>query len=406
MPAELILRNFNVITMDGREQAYGLIRNATVVVQDEKITWVGETQEFDKEIPAGDSLNVLEGNGQFLSPGLIDCHTHLVWGGSRADEWEQRLRGVSYEEIARQGGGILSTVAATRDATADQLFQAARTRIESLIGQGVTTLEIKSGYGLDTETELKMLQVATALGDSLPVEIHRTFLGAHAVPREYKGRADQYLDLVCGEMLEAVQGLCESVDVFCEGIGFNLAQTRRVFEAAQAHGLPIKVHAEQLSNLRGAELAASMNALSADHLEYLDESGVAAMAQHGTVAVLLPGAFYFIHETQKPPLELLRQYHVPMAIATDANPGSSPVTSLLLMMNMACTLFRLTPEEALRGVTCHAAQALGIEERVGTIEVGKQADLVVWDIASPAELAYGIGHNPCRTVIKSGQIIE
>ncbi len=405
MQAELILRNFNVITMDGREEAYGLIRNATVAVHNGEIAWVGNTQEFDKAITPNGSPIVLDGKGQYLSPGLIDCHTHLIWGGSRADEWEQRLRGVSYEEIARQGGGILSTVDATRAASADQLFQAARIRIESLMGQGVTTLEIKSGYGLDTETELKMLRVATALGESLPVEIHRTFLGAHAVPREYKGRADQYLDLVCGEMLDAAQEHCESVDAFCEGIGFNLDQTRRVFDAAQSHGLRIKVHAEQLSNLRGAELAASMNALSADHLEYLDERGVATMAEHGTVAVLLPGAFYFIHETQKPPLELLRQYHVPVAIATDANPGSSPVTSLLLMMNMACTLFRLTPEEALRGVTCHAAQALGIDERVGTIEVGKQADLVAWDIASPAELAYGIGHNPCRTVIKSGQIL-
>ena len=316
-----------------------------------------------------------------------------------------RLSGVSYEQIARQGGGILSTVKATRETTSDQLYAAARSRVEFLMRQGVTTLEIKSGYGLDCDTELKMLQVATDLRDSMPIDIHRTFLGAHALPPEFQGQPNEYIDLVCGEMLTTVVDHCEAVDVFCEGIGFNLDQTRQVFEAAQKAGKHIKVHAEQLSNLGGAKLAAEMNALSADHLEYLDEPAVKAMADAGTVAVLLPGAFYFIHETQKPPIDLLRKHHVPIAIATDANPGSSPVANLLLMANMACTLFGLTAEEALQGITRNAARALSIEDQVGTIEIGKRADLVGWQGNSPAELAYGIGHNPCQLVLKDGQVI-
>ena len=406
MQADLILRNFHLLTMDPKHGSYGLVKNGAVVVADGAIQWLGKDADLEDLADWDEDLMVLDGEGRYLSPGLIDCHTHVIWGGSRADEWEQRLQGVSYETIAKQGGGILSTVKATRAASAEDLLESARQRVLSLIRQGVTTLEIKSGYGLDTPTELKMLKVATELSEQLPIEIHRTFLGAHTVPSEFQENPDAYLDLVCGEMLDAVKAYCEAVDVFCEGIGFSLAQTQRVLQAAQERDLKIKIHAEQLSNLGGARLAANMNALSADHLEYLDEDGVIAMAQHGTVAVLLPGAYYFIHETQAPPIEALRKHGVPMAIATDANPGSSPVANLLLMMNMACTLFRLTPEEALLGVTRNAAMALGIEDRLGTIETGKQADLVAWDIASPAELAYGIGHNPCHAVIKQGNLLN
>lgn len=406
MQADLVLRNFHLLTMDLNHGPYGLVNHGAVVVHDGKIQWFGKSTDLEDLADWNEDVIVLDGEGRYLSPGLIDCHTHVIWGGSRADEWEQRLKGVSYEAIAKQGGGILSTVKATRAASADELFHSARRRILALIRQGVTTLEIKSGYGLDTATEIKMLKVATALSEQLPIEIHRTFLGAHTIPREFQDHPDAYLDLVCGEMMDEAQAYCEAVDVFCEGIGFTLPQTQRVFEAAQERNLEIKIHAEQLSNLGGAQLAANMRALSADHLEYLDEAGVMAMAEHGTVAVLLPGAFYFIHETQAPPINLLRKHGVPMAIATDANPGSSPVASLLMMMNLACTLFRLTPEEAFLGVTLNAAKALGIDDRLGTIEIGKQADLVAWDIASPAELSYGIGHNPCHAVIKQGAILN
>ncbi len=381
---------------------YGLLRDGALVVRDGIIDWIGPVSGFDSTTFSG---TVVHGEGRFLSPGLVDCHSHLVWGGSRADEWEQRLKGTSYEEIARRGGGILATVAATRAASPESLYTAARSRIEHLMQQGVTTFEIKSGYGLDTETEMKMLRVATDLRDSMPIDLQRTFLGAHAVAPEFQGRADEYIDLVCGEMMESASYFCEVVDVFCEGIGFDLAQTRRVFEAAQSHGLKIKLHAEQLSNLGGARLAAEMGALSADHLEYLDEASIVAMAASGTAAVLLPGAFYFIHETKVPPIELLRKHNVPIAIATDANPGSSPVANLLLMGNMACTLFRMTPEEALAGMTRNGAKAMGWADRIGTLEVGKQADIVDWEIGSPAELVAGIGHNPCKTVYKRGEVV-
>jgi imidazolonepropionase len=401
--ADLLLSGYHLLTMQPSGQPWGLIRDGALAVRDGTIQWVGTAEASQAAVQAA---RTIRWQGRFLSPGLIDCHTHLVWGGSRADEWERRLAGVSYEEIARRGGGILSTVQATRAATPESLYAAARSRVEFLMQQGVTTLEIKSGYGLDIETEQKILQVATDLRDSMPIDVQRTFLGAHAVPAEYADQPDRYVDLVCGDMLHAVRNHCEAVDVFCEGIGFNLQQTRRVLEAAAAEGLQFKVHAEQLSNLGGARLAASMGALSADHLEYLDESSVEVMAEHGTVAVLLPGAFYFIHETRQPPVELLRKHGVPMALATDANPGSSPVASLLLMMNMACTLFRLTPEEALAGVTCHAARALGMQRQIGSLEPGKQADLVVWDIQSPVELAWGIGHNPCEVVFKRGEMLE
>jgi imidazolonepropionase len=400
--ADLILVDYQLMTMTGGQVPCGLIRDGALVIREGAIVWMGRVAELAANPFRGP---VVEGEGRFLSPGLIDCHTHLVWGGTRAGEWEQRLQGVSYEEIARRGGGILSTVAATRAESESALYASARSRIEFLMHQGVTTFEIKSGYGLDTESELKILRVATDLRDSMPIDVQRTFLGAHAVPPEYQGRADDYVDYVCREMLPATRGHCDAVDVFCEGIGFDVAQTRRVFEAARNCGVPIKVHAEQLSNTGGAQLAAEMGALSADHLEYVDETAVAAMARHGTVAVLLPGAFYFIHESQVPPLKLFRQYQVPIAIATDANPGSSPVASLLLILNMACTLFRLTPEEALAAVTRNAARALGWQERLGTLQVGKQADIVEWEIGSPAELAYGIGHNPCRTVYKRGEVI-
>jgi len=355
--ADLLLRNFHLITMQDNGQPYGLIENGAVAIRGGEIVWVGSSASADVEAFSG---NTVEGNGRYLGPGLIDCHTHLVWGGSRADEWEMRLQGISYEEIARRG---------------------------------------------ETETERKMLTVATELRNSTPLDIQRTFLGAHAVPPEFKGKPEQYIDLVCGEMLQSVAGLCESIDVFCEGIGFDLSQSRRVLEAGKQAGLEVRIHAEQLSNLGGTQMAAELGALSADHIEYLDEAGVQAMADQGTVAVLLPGAFYFIHETQLPPVDLLRKHNVPIAIATDANPGSSPATNLLLMANMACTLFRMTPEEALAGVTSHAAKALGMQDRVGTIDVGKQADLVAWNIQSPAELAYGIGHNPCEQVWKRGELI-
>ena len=400
--ADLLLTNFHLITMQDNGDPYGLIRNGSVAIKDGVVLAVGASEEIDASF---DAARTMKGEEKFLSPGLIDCHTHLVWGGSRADEWERRLSGVSYEEIARQGGGILSSVKATRQASETQLYAEARDRVEFLMRQGVTTLEIKSGYGLDLETELKMLRVATDLRDSMPIDIHRTFLGAHALPLEFKGRGDAYIDLVCDEMIGQVKDYCEAVDVFCEGIGFNLNQTKRVFQAAKAHQLDIKVHAEQLSNLGGAKLAAEMGALSADHLEYLDEPAIRAMAENDCVAVLLPGAFYFIHETKVPPVELLHQHQVPIAIATDANPGSSPVANLLLMMNMACTLFKMTPEQALAGTTRNAAQALGISDSVGSIEVGKLADLVSWKIQSPAELAYGIGHNPCQAVFKRGELV-
>ena len=402
LDADLLLRNFELLTMQAGSKPYGLIENGAVAVRNGMIDWVGPANDPGIE---GFDGTIVEGNGEYLSPGLVDCHTHLVWGGSRADEWERRLNGVSYEEIARQGGGILSTVSATRAASEAELFTASRKRLEFLMRQGVTTLEIKSGYGLDVETEKKILQVATDLRDATPLDVQRTFLGAHALPADFRGRAEDYIDLVCGQMLQEVSGLCDSIDVFCEGIGFDLDQSRRVIEAGKAAGLQAKIHAEQLSNLGGAKMAAELGALSADHLEYLDASGVAAMAKHDTVAVLLPGAFYFIHETQLPPVELLRQHGVAIAIATDANPGSSPAASLLLMMNMACTLFRMTPEEALAAVTTNAAKALAMHDRVGQIAEGFQADFVSWQIGSPAELAYGIGHNPCQRVWKRGELI-
>ena len=380
---------------------YGAIEDGVVAACDGRILYAGPRSQA----PAFEPAETIDCGGRWITPGLIDCHTHLVYGGDRAHEFELRLQGASYEEIARAGGGILSTVKATRAASEDELFASADKRLSALIAEGVTTVEIKSGYGLEIEAEVKTLRVARRIGRDRPVQVRTTFLGAHAVPPEFKGRSGDYTALIAGPMLAAIaaEGLADAVDVFCEGIAFSPEETRAVFTAAKAKGLAIKIHAEQLSNLGGAALAAEMGALSADHLEYLDEAGVIAMAQAGTVAVVLPGAFYFLRETQKPPIELLRQHGVPIALATDTNPGSSPLTSPLLVMNMACTLFRLTPEEALAGLTRHAAQALGLQDEIGTLEAGKACDLAIWDIERPAELAYRIGFNPLHARIWNGQ---
>jgi imidazolonepropionase len=380
------------------------IDDAALAVQDGRIEWLGAAAELPARY--GDWPREDLG-GAWVTPGLVECHTHLVYGGQRADEFAQRLAGVSYEEIARQGGGIVSTVRATRSADESTLFHAAAARLEPLIGEGVSAIEIKSGYGLDLANERKMLRVARQLGERYPVSVYTTFLGAHALPPEYAGRADDYIALVCDRMLPALadEGLVDAVDVFCERIGFSLAQSERVFEAALRRKLPVKMHAEQLSNSGGAALAARYRALSADHLEHLDEAGVAAMKQAGTVAVLLPGAFYFIRETQLPPLDLLRRYEVPIAISTDSNPGTSPATSLLLMMNMACTLFRMTLPEVLLGVTQHAARALGKADRHGVLEVGRAADFAVWSVESLAELAYWVGRPLCARVVRAGETV-
>jgi imidazolonepropionase len=389
----------------GSQAPYGAIDNGAIAIAGERIHWVGEQSRLPADIPAGVSVHSAE--GRWLTPGLVDCHTHLVYGGDRAREFEQRLTGVSYEEIARQGGGIVSTVTATRAASEDELARSARSRLAALSAEGVTTIEIKSGYGLDLDTELKMLRAARRLGENGDTDVVTSFLGAHALPPEYSGRGDDYIDFVCREVMPRVaeQGLADAVDAFCEGIAFSAEQTERVFEKARALGLPVKLHAEQLSDLGGAALAARFGALSADHLEYVSEASVEAMAASGTVAVLLPGAFYFLRETRKPPVELFREHGVPMAIASDSNPGSSPVTSMLLMLNMACTFFHMTPEESLAGVTRHAARALGKADSIGTLEKGKQADFVVWDIEHPAELAYRIGFNPCIRVVKNGRVL-
>ena len=398
--------NAQLATMVPGGEKYGAIADGAIGIADGRIAWIGRAADLPGN---ADSLasNVHALGGRWVTPGLIDCHTHLVYGGSRAGEFELRLEGATYEEIARAGGGILSTVKATRAATEETLLGAAERRAHRLLSEGVTVLEVKSGYGLDVETELKMLRVARALGKSLPIQVCTTFLGAHALPPEFADRPDDYIDVVCGDALPRVaeEGLADAVDAFCEGIGFSPEQTARVFDAARAHGLPVKLHADQLSDLGGAALASEYGALSADHLEYTSEAGVAAMAAAGTVAVLLPGAFYFLRETKLPPIQQFRDHGVPIALATDSNPGSSPAHSLLLMLNMACTLFRMTPEEALAGVTRNAASALGIAETHGTLEVGKAADFAVWDIDTPADLSYRIGDNPCTQVISSGEAV-
>ncbi|EHK72261.1 Imidazolonepropionase [Pseudomonas psychrotolerans L19] len=365
---------------------------------------VGLWPEADFQAAQGEGAE-LAGKGGVLTPGLVDCHTHLVHAGQRAGEFEQRLEGTSYAEIARAGGGILGTVRATRAASEAELFAVARTRLQALIDEGVATVEIKSGYGLTVADELKLLRVARRLGEALPVRVITTLLGAHAVPPEFQGDADGYVDLVCREMIPAAvaEGLADAVDVFCEGIAFSPAQCERVFLAAREHGLPIKAHAEQLSNLGGSAMAARLGALSADHVEYLDEAGVRALAAAGTVAVLLPGAFLMLGETQHPPVELLRRYGVPMALASDANPGTSPLYLPTLIAHLGCTLFRLTPREALAGMTAHAAQALGRPE-LGRIQVGAVADLCLWDVGQPAELAYEVRPGRLRQRVFGGEV--
>lgn len=358
--------------------------------------------DFRPELAAGAEW---VGEGGVLTPGLVDCHTHLVHAGQRAGEFEQCLEGASYADIARAGGGILGTVRATRAASAAELLAVSQPRLQALIDEGVTTVEIKSGYGLTVADELKSLRVARQLGETLPVRVVTTLLGAHAVPPEFQGDADGYVELVCQELIPAAvaEGLADAVDVFCEGIAFSPAQCERVFQAARAHGLPIKAHAEQLSNLGGSALAARFGALSADHVEYLDEAGVRALAAAGSVAVLLPGAFLMLGETQLPPIALLRRHGVPLALASDANPGTSPVLSLRLMLNLGCTLFGLTPEEALAGVTLNAARALGLADRYGSLEAGKYADFIAWDITRPAELAYWLGGQLDTRIIRHGK---
>jgi len=381
--------NAHLATCEG---GYGLIENAALAEKDGRIAWVGKMSDLaGKPEKLADTVTDVE--GRCITPGLIDCHTHLVYGGNRANEFEMRLKGVSYEEIARQGGGIQSTVAATRALSQDELLEQSLPRARALCDNGATTLEIKSGYGLDMATEINMLRVAKDIGEELDVRVCKTFLGAHTVPLEYKQNPDAYVDYVCEKMIPQLveENLVDAVDVFCENIAFNLAQTERIFQTAQKFNLRVKCHAEQLSDSGSAALAAKYNALSVDHLEHVSEAGIKAIAESGTVAVLLPGAFYFLRETKLPPVDLLRQYKVPMAIASDCNPGTSPVTSLPLVMNMACVLFRLTPEEALLGVTQHAAKALGLEKDIGTLTVGKRAEIVIWDVKHPRELAYYVG---------------
>jgi imidazolonepropionase len=389
-------RNARLATLDA---GFGLVERGALLVEGARIAWVGP----ESALPASAAVDAEHDlGGALVTPGLVDAHTHLVYGGQRAREFELRLEGASYEAIARAGGGIRSTVAATRAASEDALFRHARRRAEALLREGVTTLEVKSGYGLEFDTEARMLRVARRLGAELPLTVKTTCLAAHALPPEYEGRADAYIDAVCDWLAPLhAQGLVDAVDAFCDSIGFTREQTRRVFEAARSLALPVKLHAEQLSDQGGAQLAAEFGALSCDHLEHLSPQGIAAMARAGTVAVLLPGAFYFLRETKLPPVQALREARVPIAIASDHNPGSSPALSLLLMLNMACTLFRLTPEEALRGATVNGARALGLADR-GVLRRGLRADFAVWDLEQPNELAYWFGADPCRRVVVGG----
>lgn len=390
-------RGAHVATM--KEGRYSVIENAAIGVIDGRIAWLGEAAK----LPAYQAEQEHTLDGGWITPGLIDCHTHLVFGGNRAGEFEQRLNGVSYQEIAKQGGGIASSVSATREASEAELMTSATRRLKSLMADGVTTVEIKSGYGLSLDSELKMLRVATLLGQQFPVTIKRTCLAAHAMPPEFDDK-DAYINYLCDTVLPKVAelDLADAVDAFCEGIAFSTEQVERYFQKACELDLPVKIHAEQLSALGGTRMAASYQALSADHLEFMEEADVKAMAESGTVAVLLPGAFYTLKETQLPPMDLLRQYGVDIAIATDANPGTSPALSLRLMMNMACTLFGMTPEAALAGATIHAAKALGISDSHGTLEVGKVADFVCWDVESPGELCYWLGGQLVKQRIQHG----
>jgi len=396
--------NLRLATMAPGGAPYGAITDGALAVAGDRIAFLGRRDALPGP-PDRLATTVHDGGERWMTPGLIDCHTHLVFAGERAREFELRLQGASYAEIARAGGGIVSTVAATRAADDDALLAASLPRLDAFLREGVTTVEIKSGYGLDTASELKMLRVARRLREIRPVDVVASFLGAHALPAEFAGRQGDYVDLVCDEMLPAVasSGLADAVDAFCETIGFTPDETTRIFAAAASHGLKVKLHADQLGDLGGAALAAHFGALSADHLEYTSADGVRAMAASGTVAVLLPGANYFLRERQMPPIAAFREAGVPIAIASNCNPGSAPVLSLLLMLSMASTLFRLTPEEALAGITREAARALGLEDR-GVLAVGKRADLALWDIAEPAELAYWIGRNPLRAVMQGGAL--
>ena len=388
--------------MQENETPYGLIENTAMVIENDYITWIGS----EESLPNHYDYEMEDAEGDYISPGLIDCHTHLIYGGNRIDEFEKRLNGVSYEEIAKSGGGILSTVQATRDATEAELIESANKRLSHLKAEGVTTIEVKSGYGLNTETELKMLSVARTMNVNNDIDVIATFLGAHAIPDEYKNNRDDYIDLIINEMLPKIaeQKMAAAVDGFCETIGFQYQEMEKIFIKAKELGLNVKLHAEQLSNQNGAKLAAKYGALSADHLEHLTEDAILNMKEAGTIAVLLPGAYYTLRDSKCPPIDLLRKHKVPMAVATDCNPGSSPVLSLKLMINMASTIFQLTPEEAIAGVTRNAAKALGLRDR-GIIKEGMLADLVRWDIEHPAELAYYVGGNHVKSVIKNGKIV-
>lgn len=399
---DFILSNANIVTMSTGPDGYQVLNNQYIGVEKGKIKQIGTKEKFSSL----DHVKVINCQNKLVTPGLIDCHTHLVFAGNRANEFEQRLTGVPYEQIAKSGGGILSTVHSTRNASESELCELALPRLQGLIRDGVTTVEIKSGYGLTLDDELKMLRVARQLEQHERINVSTTLLAAHALPPEYQNKADKYIDHVCETIIPqaAEEQLADYVDVFCEGIGFNLEQTRKVFEAAKQYGLGIKGHTEQLSNLGGSALAANMGASSVDHVEYLDQTGVKALAHNHTVATLLPGAFYFLRETQLPPIELLRKHNVPMAIATDFNPGTSPFASLTMMMNMACTLFKLTPEEALRGVTVHAAQALGLNHTKGQIVTGFDADLAIWDIEHPADLSYQVGIPRLHARLVNGEV--
>ena len=401
MSGPTLWRHARLATLAG-STPWGWIERGALLVDGDRIAWVGAEADLPADVAARTTAEHDLG-GALVTPGLIDCHTHLVYAGQRAREFELRLEGASYEEIARSGGGIRSTVAATRAASDDALFDAALPRARALMAEGVTTVEIKSGYGLSLHDERRCLATARRLGDELDLTVRTTCLAAHTLPPEYEGRANAYVDAVCGwlPVLQA-EGLIDAVDAFCDRIAFTNAQTRRVFDAARALGLPVKLHAEQLSDQRGAELASEFGALSCDHLEHLSDAGARAMGAAGTTAVLLPGAFYFLRETKLPPVAALREHGVPIALATDHNPGSSPTLSLLLMIGMGCTFFRLTPEEAVRGVTLNAARALGLADR-GTLEAGRRADFAVWDLEHPNELAYWFGRNPCRRVVAGGR---
>ncbi len=389
--------------MVGGEEPYGAIRDAVLVIREGRIAWLGDAAGAPSEL-VGNPEQTLDAEGGWATPGLIDCHTHLVFGGDRAREFEMRLRGASYEEIARAGGGILSTVKATRGASEDELVASASRRLATLLEHGVTTVEVKSGYGLDVPSELRMLRVARRLADEHPVTVSTTLLAAHALPPEFEADRGAYLSLICDEMIPAAvaEGLADAVDAFCEGIAFTREECARVFEAGARHGLSVRLHADQLSDLGGAALASEHMARSADHLEYVSEAGVEAMAEAGVTAVVLPGAFYFLGGGHLPPIDAFRRRAVPIAIATDLNPGSSPVGSPLLAMNMACVLFGLTPEEALAGMTRNAAPVLGVAGESGTLEVGSRADIAVWSVDRPAELSYWVGSNPCSAVVQNG----